>query len=487
MRTEIRFLLNGVPHRIGNVAGDMTLLRWLRQHPHLCGTKEGCAEGDCGACTVSIARPDSQGRLVYRPVNACILFLAMIDGAAVRTIEGLADESGGLHPVQQAMVQADASQCGFCTPGFVMSLYAAWQNGYGLAPDEIDDTLAGNLCRCTGYRSIVAAAGKAYVMQNTSSQRGEPTAAGLADFDTVDDLCLGDGKVRFFAPATASAFATFYARHPEAVIIGGATDVGLWVTKQNRHLETLIWTGRVAAFNAMTRQDSGLLIGPAVTHQAFLEAIRDDLPECAELLRRFSALQVRSSGTVCGNIANGSPIGDLPPVFIALGGQVELTRKQKSRRLDLEAFFIDYGQQDRQAGEFVSAIYLPQTEAPNLRCYKISKRFDQDISAVMLAANIVVKDGVITEARLAFGGMAAIPKRASSAEKQLLGMPFATDSFAAAARTISDDFTPLSDMRGSAEYRMKTAQNLILKYGLELVSGASLRLAGRGLAALEDA
>jgi xanthine dehydrogenase small subunit len=494
MRDEIRFVLNGKIQRVAGCAGDLTLLQWLREQAHLRGTKEGCAEGDCGACTVAMARKYGNGKLEYRPVNACILFLGMIDGAAIRTVEGLADQDGNRHPVQTAMINADASQCGFCTPGFVMSLYAAWQNGNGLAPDDIDNTLAGNLCRCTGYRSIVAAA--ATLDRAKNSDMGNPDMEhdgamlaalknmpdGAADL-CFGDLCLGDQSCQFLAPATRASFAEAYAKNSAATIVSGATDIGLWVTKQHRKLGCMIWTGGVAGFGQIDDDGDMLRINPAVTHQQLLQRIADDAPEIAELLRRFGALQVRSSGTVCGNVANASPIGDLPPVLIAIGSQIELSTAHKSRSFDLENFFLEYGKQDRRVGEFVSAVIIPRGPHPYLRCYKISKRFDQDISAVMLAANMRVRDGVIDHVRLAFGGMAGIPKRAQAAEAKLVGKPLDVAYFRDAATALPDDFTPLSDMRGSAEYRMLTAQNLLMKYGLELVSGKSMRLAGDGLTA----
>ena len=489
MRNEIRFLLNGKVQHVSDVAGDVTLLEWLRGQPHLRGTKQGCAEGDCGACTVTMARPDAMGRLEYRPVNSCILFLGMIDGSAIRTVEGLASPDGKLHPVQSAMVAADASQCGFCTPGFVMSLYAAWQNGRGLSANEVDTTLAGNLCRCTGYRPIVDAAsmldhGKDGDMAKTDMAKEAAMLAALSlAKDHQDDICLGDGVTQFIAPATNASFAQIYAKNADATIVGGATDIGLWVTKQHRKLGTFIWTGRVAGFDQIETDGDFMRIMPAVTHQQFLHHIADDLPECAELLRRFGALQVRSSGTVCGNIANASPIGDLPPVLISLNGAVELTKGVTSRLVNLENFFLDYGKQDRKVGEFVSALLIPKGTKPNLRCYKISKRFDQDISAVMLAANLEIVDGMMVGVRLAFGGMAGIPKRASHAEAELAGNPLDIAHFKNAAAALADDFTPVSDMRGSARYRLLTAQNLLVKYGLELISGKQMRLAGQGLAA----
>ena len=255
MRSEIRFLLNGKAQHVRDVAGDVTLLEWLRGQPHLRGTKQGCAEGDCGACTVTMARPDAMGRLEYRPVNSCILFLGMIDGSAIRTVEGLASPDGKLHPVQSAMVAADASQCGFCTPGFVMSLYAAWQNGRGLSANEVDTTLAGNLCRCTGYRPIVDAAsmldqGRDGDMAKSDMANEAAMLAALSSAkDHQDDICLGDATTQFIAPATRASFAKIYAKEADATIVGGATDIGLWVTKQHRKFGTFIWTGRVAGFD----------------------------------------------------------------------------------------------------------------------------------------------------------------------------------------------------------------------------------------------
>ena len=489
MRQDIRFILNGEPQQVSHVSADMTFLAWLREQPHLRGTKQGCGEGDCGACTIALGRLDHSGQLAWRPVNACILFLPMVDGSAIRTVEGLAATDGNLHPVQKAMVTADAAQCGFCTPGFVMTLYAAWQNRHGLQQDVINDTLAGNLCRCTGYQSIVNAAltlSKSQSHSSSTEYLDATDALALAELCSADDydndFCLTIGDTGFYAPSDSSAFADFYADNPDSVIVAGATDVGLWVTKQYKTLGQILWTGRVSEFNRIDRDGDKLFIGPAVTLQQFVDSISSNFSELTELMRRFAAPQVRSSGTVCGNIANASPIGDLPPVLIALGSTVELTRKEVTRQIDLEKFFIAYGHTELADGEFVSGVYVPIGPAPYLRCYKISKRFDQDISAVMLAANLEIVDGVISRPRLVFGGMAGTPKRAAAAESVLLKRPPDTKTFREAAAALLDDFKPLSDMRGTAVYRMATAQNLLVKYGLELSEGNTVRLAGAGLA-----
>ncbi|MGB2318666.1 MAG: xanthine dehydrogenase small subunit [Candidatus Puniceispirillum sp.] len=486
MRNYLTFILNGEIQTVAGIAGDMTLLTWLRREKRLTGSKEGCAEGDCGACTVVVARPDGKGRLTWRPVNACILFMGMLEGSAVRTVEGISGPGGELHPCQQAMVDFHGSQCGFCTPGFVMSLYAAWCNQTGLAANQIDDTLAGNLCRCTGYRPIVDAGLSLAVMHQaeweSKRQRAEKTQLKKIQHDEMIEI--SDGKKAFAAPRKQTDFASICAEDPAATIVSGATDIGLWVTKQHRQLSRMLWTGRVDGFDDIEDGKTHLIVRPAVTHQKAMEKLGKKWPAVAVLLRRFGSLQVRSSGTVCGNIANGSPIGDVPPLLMALGSEIELQQGAKKRVMMLEDFFISYGKQNRNADEFVSAILVPKTKAPYLRCYKLSKRFDQDISAVMMAANVTVKNGTITDAVIAFGGMAGTPLRAKAAETVLIGGSFNESSFVAAAATLGDDFAPLSDMRGSADYRMQAARNLVLKYGLEITGQSHVELAGSGVSAL---
>ena len=492
MRETITFILNNRIERVSGLAGDTTLLNWLRQTRRLTGSKEGCGEGDCGACTVVVARRDAEGVMRWHPVNACIQFMGMLEGASVTTIEGSrheGEDAPELHPCQQVMVDHHGSQCGFCTPGFVMSIFAAWCNGAGLDEQDIDTTLAGNLCRCTGYRPIADAAGD-LVLRDIPPQfeqrRRAREAALMDEIAHQDTVCLGDHRCRFIAPASAAEFARSYATAPDATIVAGATDVGLWVTKQNRHMAQMIWTGRVAAFDHIVKSGAHWRIGPAVTHQAALQALAAGRPDFAEVMRRFGSLQVRSSGTMCGNIANGSPIGDLPPMLIALAAEVELSGVSSNRRMPLEDFFLDYGKQDRADGEYVSALLVPVAAAPHFRAYKISKRFDQDISAVMGGFNLSVSDGRITDARLAFGGMAATPKRAASAEAALVGSALDMEAFRAAADALAEDFTPISDMRASADYRQQVAANLLLKYGMDMIGMPVPRLTGPGAALSAD-
>jgi xanthine dehydrogenase small subunit len=479
MRDHLSFVLNGETQRLRGIDPTTTLLQYLRRTKRLTGTKEGCAEGDCGACTVVIGETDAAGEVRRRAVNACILLLPMLEGRSVTTVEHLAGPGGALHPVQQAMVDCHGSQCGFCTPGFVMSLYAMYLGETGDMP--ADDVLAGNLCRCTGYGPIVKAAGEMRAIPpgpgDAERLACEPDAlAGIAHRETV--ALEHDGR-RFFSPATLDELAAAYERFPDAHIVSGATDVGLWVTKQHRDLPTLIWTGRVREMQTVREAGGALHIGAGVTWSALMEPLRRHVPDFAELLRRFGAVQVRNAATIGGNIANGSPIGDGPPALIALGSRLVLRKGRARRSMPLEDFFLAYGRQDRQPGEFVETIEMPLPPDPGqLKCYKISKRFDQDISAVCGCFNIQVRAGTVVSARIAYGGMAAIPKRAGAVEAALMGRPWTLATVTAALGAFEADFQPISDMRASAAYRARAASNLLLRAFHETQAQGATRLVG---------
>lgn len=446
----VRFSLNGETVEVDAPLAT-TLLDWLRTERGLTGTKEGCNEGDCGACTVMVTDEDGA-----KALNACILLLPQLHGKAVRTVEGISGPGGEMHPVQTAMVEKHGSQCGFCTPGFVVSMAVSHLNGR----TDHDDALAGNLCRCTGYAPIVRAA---------------EAAAGAAVPAWMKDE-MPETETVSFAPESSDALAEWYAAHPDAVLIAGATDVGLWVTKGLRDLGEVAFLNRCRDLQEIGESAQTLKIGAGVTMADLLPVLRKHHPSYAEMVRRYGSEQVRQAATIGGNIANGSPIGDNPPVLIALGATLHLRKGDARREMPIEDFFLDYGKQDRKPGEFVEAITMPKS-APTLRVYKLSKRFDQDISAVCGAFNVTVEDGVVAAARIAFGGMAGIPKRAGAVEAALRGKPWTEETVGEVLPVFSDDFTPMTDMRASAEYRLETARNMLLRYCHDL--------AGRSVSVLE--
>ena len=441
----IKFSLNGETVEV-DVPPTTTLLDWLREERALTGTKEGCNEGDCGACTVMVTGADGA-----RALNACILFMPQLHGKAVRTIEGIAGPGGALHPVQTAMIEKHGSQCGFCTPGFVVSMAVGHLRGR----KDHDDVLAGNLCRCTGYAPIVRAA---------------EAASTYAVPEWMQDSPLDVAPVGF-APETSDELAEWYQEHPHGTLIAGATDVGLWVTKQLRDLEDVAFLNRCRDLQHIEVQENEIRIGAAVTMADLASVMQKHHPSYAELIRRYGSEQVRQAATIGGNVANGSPIGDNPPALIALGATLDLRHGETRRSMLVEDFFLEYGKQDRKPGEFVEAITIPKS-APDLRCYKISKRFDQDISAVCGCFHIRIEDEKVASVTVAFGGMAGIPKRATHVEAALQGQKWSEETISAALPRFSDDFTPMSDMRASADYRLKVAQNLLVRYFHELSGNA---------------
>ena len=447
--STLKFSINRNPVQPEISTPTITLLDWLREEQKLTGTKEGCNEGDCGACTVILSDLED-GKVRHRAVNSCILFLPQVHGKDIRTIEGLKSKTGNLHPVQSAMIKHHGSQCGFCTPGIIMSLAAAHASG----DTQFDDVLAGNLCRCTGYAPIVKAAEAAAAEPLPDSFNSVTASLNVTHVPDSD----GD----LFIPPDLDRFAEWYDSNPSAVLVAGATDVGLWVTKQLRQLRPVCFIGQLDELADVRTTDEAIEFGAAVTIAAVREHMIVHHPDFAELLRRFGSVQVRNSATIGGNIANGSPIGDAAPALISLGAQLTLRKNAARRILPLEDFFIAYGKQDRQPGEFVESIRVP-VQPDHLRCFKLSKRFDQDISAVCGCFNIVVENNRVVSVRIAYGGMAAVPKRAAIAERTLLNQLWSRETVERAIRALEEDFSPLSDARATKNYRMKSAQNMLLK------------------------
>jgi xanthine dehydrogenase small subunit len=500
MSQPIQFLLNGTPHTVSDVDPHTTLLQYLREHLHITGSKEGCAEGDCGACTIVLGQLQADGRVSLVPINACIRLLPTLDGKAVFTVESLQPTAAGasLHPVQQAMVNCHASQCGFCTPGFVMALFALFKNEAMPSRERTCEAIAGNLCRCTGYRPILDAAQAMYELAESNATESAISSGSQADQKFVQWMCTANtanmnaleqedvlanalkqlqrvesldyvsSNARFIAPRSVDEFSEIIAANPNAWILGGGTDIGLWITKALQTNALIVYSGEVRTLHAITETDSAITIGAATSLESAFRAMNRIYPELAHVWTRFASASIRASGTLGGNVANGSPIGDSMPALIALNANVVLRKGAVQRTIPLESLYIDYKKQARQMGEWVEAIVIPKREdALMMASYKNSKRNEQDISAVCAAIALRVDHGVVVHCRIAYGGMAGIPKRALNVENALLGKAWTESVVRDAMRAMNDDFKPLSDMRASAEYRMQIAQNHLLRFWYE--------------------
>ncbi len=478
MRATVRFLLNDELVELSELSPTRTLLDFLRLEKRLCGTKEGCAEGDCGACTVLVGRLAADG-LVYESINACIRFVAALDGCHVVTVEHLRRTDGALHPVQQALVDFHGSQCGFCTPGMVMSLYGHWLARGAGDSRAIETVLQGNLCRCTGYAPIVKA-GKALLA--AGGQADDPLVTERAQI--VEKLeKLNDGKRveiagddgHLIVPANVDDLAQILVEKPHATIVAGATDVGIWVTRQMREISPVVFVSPLSQLRLVVEGEEALSIGAGVTYADFLPVVKKRFPQLLSFWSRIGGAQVRNVGTIAGNIANGSPIGDTPPVLIALRAAITLRRGERRRFVRLEDFFISYGKQDKRPGEFIESVSIPYPDRQaHLAAYKISKRRNEDISSLNAAFYLKLdRDNRVAEISLVYGGMAAIPKRAQYVEKALVGQLWDEAAVTRAMKVFNQDYSPISDVRASAEYRLLAAQNLLRRFYLFTIGEAS--------------
>ncbi len=474
------FMLNGQVVHCTLDQVDTTLLNWLRQSRHLTGSKEGCAEGDCGACSVIITRMHDDGKITHDAANACILLLPMLDGLVITTVEHIAGPSQKLHPVQAAMIEHHGSQCGFCTPGFIISMVAGWRQGMTWHRQNIEDLIAGNLCRCTGYGPIITAAESLsdIDMPKWEQDRIDAEKAWLKSHKQ-QPLNTGHGR-SFNAPETIHDLSQAILDHPEAQIIAGATDIGLWVTKKHQILPSFISVMRVPELQRITEDENGFTIGCGVSHSIAKEQLSSAFPQLDELWRRFGSAQVRASGTVCGNLANGSPIGDLAPAFLALDASITIQRGSNERILPLDKFYHGYMDNDLNEGEWVKSVYIPKIGPDeHVMIHKISRRFDQDISAVMGAFSFMIRASKITSARIGFGGMAAIPARAYKTEAALIGHDANSSLSHNVTAALAEDFTPIDDVRASAAYRLHVAQSLLAR--AIMTDEKSPSLAGAGI------
>ncbi|WP_290873473.1 xanthine dehydrogenase small subunit [Aquabacterium sp.] len=481
----IHFVHQGQVQQVSGLPPTTTVLQWLREHAHCTGTKEGCAEGDCGACTVVVAEADASGALQRRTVNACIQFLPTLDGKALFTVEDLPALNGGaLHPCQQALVDCHGSQCGFCTPGFVMSLWHSYeQHPHALPRSDLADALSGNLCRCTGYRPILDAGAQMYEAPRVALDP-LPVLALLKQLADTDAPLVYEGPdpaapgqtARFHAPRTLDELASLRQQLPQARLLAGSTDVGLWVTKQFKPLGDIVYLGRVSALQAITPwggssgAPEGIEIGAGATLEAAWSALSQHVPALKEIWLRFASPPVRHAGTMGGNVANGSPIGDSAPILLALGAAVVLRQGSVTREMPLSAFYLDYMKNALAPGEFLQAIRVPLPKVAQgevFRAYKISKRRDSDISALCAGLMIQLDGDTITAARLGWGGMAGTARRAAATEAALIGQAWNEATLRQAQAALAQDFQPLSDLRATQGYRLKVAANLLERFWLE--------------------
>jgi xanthine dehydrogenase small subunit len=506
----LSFLRRGQPVALRNVPPDRTLLQVLRDDLHLTASKEGCGEGDCGACTVVIGEAVN-GQLTYRAINSCIRLAHSVDGMAVYTAEDIQTPAGELHPAQAAMVQCHGSQCGFCTPGFVMSLFASYQNtqgGQGITRERAQADLSGNLCRCTGYRPIFDA---------TQAMGSLPLPAGCAVDETATLAALAalkrppSAEAPYLRPTSLRTLLQARAKHPKAQLVAGCTDVGLWVTKQHRQFSKVLDVTATRELRRVETYPHHIAIGAAVSlHDAYAALVKER-PQLASFAQRFAGLPVRNSGTLGGNVANGSPIGDSMPLLIALGASLVLMRwngkrqQMAHRELRLEDLYTGYRTNVMRPDELLAWIKVPRPVKPEraapgrpkparalsgdsephevgsvganmLRVYKISKRFDDDISAVCLAIQLTLKDGVVQAASIGAGGVAATPVRAKQTEAALRGQPWTADTVMAAQAALRTEFRPISDMRASAHYRQTVLGNLLQRFWLESQGHTAINL-----------
>ncbi|YBV98176.1 xanthine dehydrogenase small subunit [Phyllobacteriaceae bacterium JZ32] len=461
MANSIRFFLNGQKLDVA-VRPDTTVLEWLRSGPRLTGTKEGCAEGDCGACSVLLGDV-VDGEIRYHAANSCIMTMGQMDGRALVTVEGLKGET--LHPIQAAMAENGSSQCGFCTPGIVISLAGLVANNVAADDHAIHDALAGNLCRCTGYRPIVEAARK--VVEEGGASIPGPAVAAFAEVQPADEIAAFGAM--FHQPRTLDDLLRLRRDRPDAVLLAGGTDLGVALADFHGDWDEVISTAHVRELRDIGETPTHLAFGAAVTWEEVLARVASLYPSFATLIRRFGSTQIRSMGTVGGNIGTASPIGDGPPALIALGAEIELASLDGRRVMPLEDFFLDYRKTALKPDEVIASVRIPRPAAgQDFRVYKISKRYDQDISTVCGAFSVVREDGIVISARIAFGGMAAIPKRVREAEAALIGRQLAEEAGRACAAAIRDAFSPLSDWRGSAQYRRMVASNLAERFRRDL-------------------
>ncbi|PQM57031.1 MAG: xanthine dehydrogenase small subunit [Rhodobacteraceae bacterium] len=477
---EIQFYLNQQFISVSNPNPTETLLDFLRLNRKLTGTKEGCAEGDCGACTVLVGKINEDGELIYKTANSCIIFLPSLAYCHVISVEGLTGKSGELHPVQEAMIEASGAQCGFCTPGFVMSLYGLWLKESKPSKQRILDSLQGNLCRCTGYGPIIEAAFKATesgsISRKSLALQQKNWKNKLTKLMNRKESIVSEIPKCFFLPKTISELKTILSHNKDGTIVAGSTDIGLWVNKSFMNVKPMIFIGQINELKRIETQSDKIVVGAMVSYTDLLAVLPRFFPELKQYINQIGGDQIRNMGTIGGNIANGSPIGDMAPILIALGAKMALVNYVGSRTIKVESFFQSYGCQDLKPGEFIHYFEIPlkQKRDTKFRAYKVAKRRYEDITIVSAAFNLEFLAERQPRVRFAFGGMAEVPKRALTLEKVFEEQADSLDQDVIISEAIGMDFNPLTDCRGSSEFRLKLAQNLFKKFAIYVNEGIEI-------------
>jgi len=476
---EIRFLLNRSYHtidfsRTSFPTPTTTVLQYLRSLPDFKGTKEGCAEGDCGACTVVIAEPGEDGKMNHTPIDSCLVFLPMIHGKQLITVEALRTTEGKLHPVQTAMVQNFGAQCGYCTPGIIMSLFALYKNHTHPSRETIDDGLTGNLCRCTGYRPIVEAAAQSCVSHGLDQFTDqEPETIQKLSAISKDSIQILSGRQKYYRPKTLTEALVIKAEHPKAIVIAGATDVALRVTKKHELLEEIIDLSNISVLKEIEEDDDKIIVGAGAPLNQVIPRVCDSHPALYDMLSVFGSSQIRNLATFGGNLGSASPIGDTLPVLIAYGAKVYLESIHGRRKVNMDVFITGYRQTVRQADELITAVKIPKLKNGTIvRSYKVSKRKDLDISTVSAGFRLENDQGKVSLIKLVYGGMAEMTKRAEKTELFLIGKSWSRETVTNAMPLIDLEFRPISDARSGEEYRRVVARNLLLKFWADTYNGS---------------
>ena len=464
----IQFVYNNKIYKIKNPDPNQTILDFIRSDLKKTGTKEGCAEGGCGACTIVLGEIKNK-KLIYKSINSCISFLPIINGKHLILIENLSSGSDKLHPVQEAMVKFHGSQCGFCTPGFVMSMFSMYKNFSKFSDEVIDETLSGNLCRCTGYRPIIDAAKSLNSRNNIDDfKKNEKKIINMLNKIEGEDIEISYKNKKYFAPKSLTNLKKILKNNSNIKFLSGGTDLSLEVTKKRGEIKKIISLNSIKELKFIKETRNFIEVGSGVSLYEFQNVIKSYYPDFYNILKRYGSVQIRNVGTLAGNIATASPIGDSLPLLLSLDSKIKIQTFKSIKTIPLSKFFLSYRKTKLKKGEFLYSVEIPINKQNHFKAYKISRRFDDDISSVCASFNFLIKKNIILKANIAYGGMSAIPKRATIIEKALTNSVFSEDTFSKAKNLIDADFSPIDDMRASKNYRIDVAKNLMMKFFYEV-------------------